>query len=222
MAAGEHITVCDEGGTEYDCELVTFAEDFVEGRFTERCESKAEPCFFAHVYQGLPKGDKLDLIIQKSVECGACALTTFESDFCIAKSKPDAEHKKLERRQRIALEAAKQSGRGRIPEIYPTVSFDEMIEKAAESDIVLFCYEGENTKPIGHYLRGGVIENIAKREGRAPRIAVIIGSEGGFSEKEADEARAAGLTPVNLGPRILRCETAPAYVLSVISYFFEL
>lgn len=222
MAAGEHITVCDEDGKEYDLELTTFAEDFVEGKFTEHCESKTEPCFFAHIYQGLPKGDKLDLIIQKAVECGAGALTTFESDFCIAKSKPDAEQKKLERRQRIALEAAKQSGRGRIPEIYPTVSYEKMLEEASEADIVLFCYEGENTKPIGHYIRGGVLDGIAKREGSAPRIAIVIGSEGGFSEKEAKAAEERGFSMCGLGRRILRTETAAIFALSCLVYETEL
>ena len=222
MAVGEHVTVCDENGAEYDLELTAFTEDFVEGKFTERCEAKTEPCFFAHIYQGLPKGDKIDLIIQKAVECGAGALTTFESEFCIAKSKPDAEHKKLERRQRIALEAAKQSGRGRVPEIYPTVSYEKMLEEASCADMVLFCYEGKGTKPIGHYLRGGVIQSIAEREGRAPRIAIVIGSEGGFSEKEASAAEARGFNMCGLGGRILRTETAAIFALSCLVYETEL
>lgn len=222
MAAGEHITACDEDGTEYDCELVTFADGFVEGKIAERCESKTEPCFFAHIYQGLPKGDKLDLIIQKSVECGACALTTFESEFCIAKSKSDAEAKKLERRQRIALEAAKQCGRGIIPEIYPTVSFAKMLDEAARSDLVLCCYEGEGTLPIGHYLADGEIEKIAKREGRKLRIAIIVGSEGGFSKKEALEMEARGFKTCGLGKRILRTETAAMFALACLVYETEL
>ena len=97
MAAGEHITACDENGTEYDCVLSVFAEDHVLGNIVDRRASLTEPCFFAHVFQGLPKGDKLDTIIQKAVECGASALTTFESDFCIVKVKSDSEEKKLER-----------------------------------------------------------------------------------------------------------------------------
>lgn len=222
MAAGEHITACDEDGTEYDCELITFADGYVDGRITERCESKTEPCFFAHIYQGLPKGDKLDLIIQKTVECGACALTTYESDFCIAKSKPDAEQKKLERRQRIALEAAKQCGRGMIPEIHPTVSFEKMLDEASGADLVLFCYEGENTQPIGHYLSADELKKIADKEGRKPRIAIVVGSEGGFSDKEAVAAEARGFKMCGLGKRILRTETAAMFALCCLVYETEL
>jgi len=222
MAAGEHITACDEDGTEYDCELITFADGYVEGRITERCESKTEPCFFAHIYQGLPKGDKLDLIIQKTVECGASALTTFESDFCIAKSKADAEPKKLERRQRIALEAAKQCGRGRIPEIYPTVSYEKMLDEASKADLVLFCYEGEGTKPIGKYLSCVDLKKISETRGRKPRIAIVVGSEGGFSDKEADMARSRGFKPCGLGKRILRTETAAMFALCCAVYETEL
>ena len=222
MAAGEHITACDEDGTEYDCELITFADGYVEGRITERCESKTEPCFFAHIYQGLPKGDKLDLIIQKTVECGASALTTFESDFCIAKSKADAEPKKLERRQRIALEAAKQCGRGIIPNIYPTIGFEKMIREASGYDLVLLCYEGEGTEPIGKYLSNGALQKIAEREGRKPRVAIIVGSEGGFSDKEANMARECGFNLCGLGKRILRTETAAMFALCCAVYETEL
>ena len=222
MAAGEHITACDEDGTEYDCELVTFADGYVEGRITERRGSKTEPCFFAHIFQGLPKGDKLDFIIQKTVECGAGALTTFESDFCIAKSKADAEPKKLERRQRIALEAAKQCGRGSIPNIYPTVSYEKMLDEASTFDLVLFCYEGEGTLPIGKYLSDGAIREIADKTGRRPRIAIIVGSEGGFSEKEAARAVERGFKPSGLGKRILRTETAAMFALCCLVYETEL
>ena len=222
MAAGEHITACDENGTEYDCELITFGDGYVEGKIRERCESKTEPCFFAHIYQGLPKGDKLDLIIQKAVECGAGALTTFESDFCIAKSKADAEQKKLERRQRIALEAAKQCGRAVIPEVYPTVSFERMLDEASGFDLVLFCYEGEGTLPIGKYISDGALQRISDVTGRKPRIAIIVGSEGGFSDKEAARAIECGFKPSGLGKRILRTETAAMFALCCLVYETEL
>lgn len=222
MAAGEHITACDERGGEYDVELKTFGEDFVEGEVISQCESKNEPPFFAHLYQGLPKGDKLDFIIQKAVECGVGAITTFESDFCIARSKPDAEQKKLERRRRIALEAAKQCGRGHVPEIHATVSFEKMLDLAADEDMVLFCYESEKTQTLRSYVCGGALKNIAEKEGRAPRIAIVIGSEGGFSEKEARAAEERGFKSCGLGGRILRTETAAIFALSCLVYETEL
>lgn len=222
MAAGEHITVCDQNGIEYDCELVTFAEDFVEGKIVESAESANEPSFVAHIYQGLPKGDKLDLIIQKSIECGASSLTTFESEFCVVKSKPDSEEKKLERRRRIALEAAKQCGRGAIPEVYSTISFGKMLSEAKNADIALLCYEGEGTLPIGHFLTDGALEKIATEKNRKPIISIIVGSEGGFSKKEVELAKEQGINLCGLGKRILRTETASVFALCCLVYESEL
>jgi 16S rRNA (uracil1498-N3)-methyltransferase len=121
--------------------------------------------------------------------------------------------KQTARLSRIAEEAAKQCGRSRLTTVTPPISFTEALAAAKCADLALFCYEGDGTVSLKSALTGAEEKKT---------LAVIVGCEGGFSEKEADEARAAGLTPVNLGPRILRCETAPAYVLSVISYFFEL
>ena len=124
MAAGEHITVCDTGAKEYDCVLEIFHDEAeVIARIVGVNEVTTEPPFRAHLYQGLPKGDKLDNIIQKAVECGAASVTPFESTHCVVRIKPEAEEKKTERRRRIALEAAKQCGRGTIPTVAPSVSF---------------------------------------------------------------------------------------------------
>ena len=216
MAAGEKIIVCDENGLEYDCTLLSFLEDRVVAQIDGERESSNEPCFFAHLFQGLPKGDKLDLIIQKSVECGVSAVTTFESEFCIAKAKADSEDKKLERRQRIALEAAKQCGRGTVPKINKTINYDKMTELARDYDLVLFCYEGEGTLPIGEHLKKISAEN------GALRIAIIVGPEGGFSQAEAQKARLAGFSMCGLGRRILRTETAGMFALCCITYSREL
>ncbi len=216
MAAGEHIIVCDESGREYDCTLSVFSDDRVIALIDRERESTNEPCFYAHLFQGLPKGDKLDLIIQKSVECGVSEVTTFESEFCIAKAKADSEEKKLERRQRIALEAAKQCGRGAVPKINKTINYDSMIKLAQDYDIVLFCYEGEGTLPIGEHLKR------LPTDKKAPRIAVIVGPEGGFSESEAKRAAALGFAMCGLGKRILRTETASIFALCCIAYSREL
>ena len=219
MAAGEKITVCDMVGTDYECELTDFLPDRVLARILSSCACAAEPPYRAHVYQALPKGDKLDSIIQKAVECGAVALTTFESERCIVRLKGENEDKKVERRQRIALEAAKQSGRGTVPTVYPTVSFARALKEAAEADLALFCYEGEGTEPIP-----SAIGRIASDwKGESPmRISIMIGSEGGFSPAEAEAAIEAGMIPVGLGKRILRTETASSFVLSCLVYALEL
>ncbi|MBO7341513.1 MAG: 16S rRNA (uracil(1498)-N(3))-methyltransferase, partial [Clostridia bacterium] len=145
MAAGEHITVCDMARTEYDCELVAFLPDCVQARVLSSKESATEPPVHITLYQALPKGDKLDSVIQKAVECGVSRIIPFESERCVVRAKPEAEAHKTERRARIALEAAKQCGRGSLPEVLPTVQFEQMLQRAAEADMVLFCYEGDGT-----------------------------------------------------------------------------
>ena len=210
MAAGEQITACDEDGLEYLCTLERFDPDSVTARIITVSESDAEPPFFAHVFQGLPKGDKLETVIQKAVECGATAITPFESDFCIARAKPEAEEKRTERRRRIAAEAAKQCGRAVLPEVGKTVSYGQMLEQLRDFDTVIFCYEGEGTIPLGRIL--STVEGLI-RKGERPKVAVVVGSEGGFSDKEAQAARNAGFSLCGLGKRILRTETAATFVL---------
>ncbi len=219
MAAGEHITVCDMQKYEYDCELSAFLPDSVEARITETRKCDTEPPYEARLYQALPKGDKLDSVIQKAVECGVSLITTFESERCVVRAKDGAEEKKVERRRRIALEAAKQSGRGIIPAVDATVRFSDAIKSAAEADIKLFCYEGDGTESLATVLRR---ERAKFDRDFEPSVSIVIGSEGGFSLSEVEAARAAGLIPIGLGRRILRTETAAAFVLACLVYELEL
>ena len=222
MAAGEHITVCDMQKNEYECELCEFLPDRVCARIISAFHSDTEPPYSVHVFQALPKGDKLDSIIQKSVECAVTELTTFESERCIARIKDGSEIKKVERRERIALEAAKQSGRGIVPAIHPTVRFAEAIEQAARADIPLFCYERDGTEPLAVVLHRLLPESDRLRTPKSPTISVVIGSEGGFSQAEVAFVKEHGLIPVGLGKRILRTETAASFVLACLVYEFEL
>ena len=220
MAAGEKITVCDMQKYEYECVLSEFFSDRVLAQVVSNRKCDTEPPFVAHLFQALPKGDKLDTVIQKAVECGVSEVTTFNSERCIAKEKGDEENK-LRRRNKISLEAAKQSGRGLVPEVKATVSFAKMLEEASKSDIKLFCYEGDETVSMRRFLS---LESARlKSEGiENPSISVIVGSEGGFSLHEVEKAREVGFTPVGLGKRILRTETAPLFVLSCLCYELEL
>lgn len=219
MRVGEHITVCDMQKNEYDCELVGFSADTVTARVVSSRKSDTEPPYTVRLYQALPKSDKLDTIIQKSVETGAHVIVPFESERCVVKVDADArrEEKKLERRKRIALEAAKQCGRGCIPDVTLPMRFRAMLEDAAKSELVLFFYEGDGTVSLRSLLSDKY------KEGRIPEsISVIIGSEGGFSLAEVEAARAAGFDICGLGKRILRCETAPSFALACLTYNFEL
>ena len=213
MAKGEHITVCDMQCNEYDCVLAEFNPDSVVADIISSKRIDNEPPVKVYLFQALPKGDKLDTVIQKAVECGVYEITPFESERCVVKSKPDAEERKTERRNRISLEAAKQCGRGYIPRVNPTVSFEEAVRKACECELCLFCYEAEEQASL---------KELLKSNRCAEAIAVFIGSEGGFSVAEAAYARDNGMKSVSLGKRILRTETAPSFVLSCISYETEL
>ena len=214
MAKGETITVSDMQGTEYECELTDFLSDAVHARILSCHSADNEPPKKIHLYQALPKGDKLDTVIQKAVECGVFDIHPFESERCVVKAKGDAEARKTERRNRIALEAAKQCGRSCIPKVYETVDFRTAVQKACEADLCVFCSEGESE----HSLK----EVLAKNGREAKSISLIIGSEGGFSLSEAAFVMEAGAHSVSLGKRILRTETAAAFVLGCMVYEYEL
>ena len=221
MAVGEHITVCDMQTSEYECELLEFDDDrTITARILYDKPLTTESPLSITLYQALPKGDKLDMIIQKAVECGVSRIVPFESDNCVVRVKQDAETRKTERRNRIALEAAKQCGRGLLPVVEETISFNEMITQGTKADLMLFCYEGEGVfslKDILRQYRESLLQNAER-----PSIAIVIGSEGGFTPAEARMACDKGSKMVNLGPRILRTETASCFVLSSLAYEFEL
>ena len=171
--------------------------------------------FTAVLYQALPKGDKMDLIVQKAVESGVTRIVPFLSERCISRPADKAMAKKLVRWQRIALEAATQCGRGVIPTVAPLCTYGQMLQSAAADTLCCFCYEGAGTQSIRTVLS-------AKEIPRGGTVSVVVGSEGGFSESEAAAARDAGALLCGLGKRILRCESASGFAFACISYQFEL
>lgn len=212
MKEGEQVTVCDMARREYDCTVVSTGEEVLLSVNGER-ECDTEPPYRATLYQALVKGDKFDTVVQKAVECGVTRIVPYISERCVVRlTKKDCE-KKIVRWQRIAAEAAKQCGRGIIPEVGGLLTFDEMAREAAEADIPVLCYEAEDTKTLPEVINGAV-----KRE----TVSIVIGSEGGFSVSEAEKAVEAGLISTGLGKRILRTETASGFVLACISYALEL
>lgn len=213
MAQGDEITVCDMHGAVHRCRLTRIRDDRAEAEILESRPGDTEPPSFVTLYMAYPKSDKLETVVQKAVELGVSRIVPFESERCVKRPAAEKQDRITERLGRIAAEAAKQCGRCRLPAVEKPVSFSQMLEEAAGAALPLFCYEGDGTVSLRALLR-----ELAVPES----ISVVVGSEGGFSGKEADEARARGMRMVNLGPRILRCETAPAYVLSALSYRFEL
>ena len=217
MAAGETITVCDENAMEYECKLTSFEQDKrVLAEVLSAKPSETEPPYKAVLFQALPKGEKFDSIIQKAVECGVYEIVPFQSSRCIAKAKADGEADKTKRRCRIAEEAAKQSGRGRIPAVKPTVSYAQMLSMASECDLCLFCYEGEGTETLA-----SILDSMTDLP-TCPKIGIVVGSEGGFSPEEAARAQEVGMKMTGLGKRILRTETAAPFVLGCLVYSLEM
>ncbi|MBR2650766.1 MAG: 16S rRNA (uracil(1498)-N(3))-methyltransferase [Clostridia bacterium] len=214
MAVGDGITLADGSGKEYLATLTKIRDEVCEASITEVRDSESEPPSRITLFMAYPKSDKLETVIQKAVELGARGIVPFESERCI--KRPDAlkAAARCLRHERIAAEAAKQCGRAILPTVSVPISFTEMLDSAAGHTLVLFCYEGEGAQSLRAIL--------SEYESAPESIAVIVGSEGGFSPAEAEAARARGFKIANLGGRILRCETAPDYVLSALSYHFEL
>ncbi len=215
MAVGEEIIACDEDGNEHTCRLDRITDEEVFASVTATARARGEMPFNTILYQALPKGDKMDLIVQKAVENGVCRIVPFVSERCISRPDQKSFEKKRLRWQRIALEAAKQCGRGIVPEVSELMSFSELLEGAKSHVLCLFCYEGEKAGTIKSALREARLSS-------GDTLSIVVGSEGGFSEKEADAAGKAGLATCGLGERILRCESASLFALACISYEYEL
>jgi len=207
MRPGEDMIICDGKGTDYKCRLVKADKDQVEAEVIEVVPCPAEPTVSVTVLCGLPKGDKTDYIIQKCVEAGAGRILFFNCDRCIAK--PDEPRKKVERWQRIAEEAAKQSGRGIIPEVDWCGEYVEALNVAMSHELPILMYEKGDREALNAVIDGGK---------DAKTVALITGPEGGFAEYEADMAKVCGIHVCSMGERILRCETAPVVGVTAVMY----
>ena len=207
LRPGEDMIICDGKGTDYKCRLVKADKEQVEAEVIEVVPCPAEPTVQVTVLCGLPKGDRTDYIIQKCVEAGASEIMFFQSDRCVAK--PDKPEKKLERWQRIAEEAAKQSGRGIIPQVSWAGEYADALNVANQKELALFMYETGEREALNAVLEANSDVKTA---------AIVTGPEGGFAPFEADLARIVGLHICSMGERILRCETAPVVAVSALMY----
>lgn len=203
MRIGEQLTVCDTKGTDFLCEITNITPNKIDFNIITRSETLSEPSIAVTLFQCLPKSDKMDSVVKQSVELGVTEITPVISSRCV--SLPDAKSaaKKVERWQRIANEAAGQSGRGILPKVNEVITFKQMLEMLSSYDKALMFYEN-----------GGI--SVASTKVTNGSLAIIIGSEGGFSQEEANTAKQNGATVCTLGKRILRTETAPLAALSAI------
>lgn len=210
LRVGENITLSDGMGNEYLAEIKGFGDGFANAGIIERYQNITEPPIVVTLYQGLPKSDKMDFIIQKSVELGITRIVPVITERTVVKLDGEKDKaKKCERWNRISQEAAKQCNRGIIPKIEVPVSFKEALRQAKDTALSLIPYEKETKSTL---------KQILNKSSNISKISVFIGPEGGFTEKEIDEAVNCGINPVTLGPRILRTETAGIAVLSILMY----
>ena len=213
MAPGEMVLISDGAGRDMLSRISRIGTDEILANVTGEEEGRELPAQIS-LYQGLPKGDKLELIIQKAVELGAVRIVPVATENAVVKLEPKREANKRRRWQAIAESAAMQSKRSLIPEVARVLSFKEALEDAAGSDVALFAYEHQKGM-------AGTREELA-RVAPGQRIALFIGPEGGFAPQEVLQAEAAGFRPVSLGKRILRTETAGLALLSILMLQLEL
>ncbi|ASS76098.1 16S rRNA (uracil(1498)-N(3))-methyltransferase [Tumebacillus algifaecis] len=209
MEAGEQVIVCDGVGHAYLVELTELGGEQVVGRIMEQLADTAEPRVKITLAQGLPKGDKMDLIVQKGTEVGISRFVPLEMARCIVQYDQKKEQKRRERWQKIAKEAAEQAHRTLIPSVGIGMTLKQLVGNLDGFDLVLVPYEGEKARGL---------REVLQEHPDVGHICVVIGPEGGISEAEIETALAAGAIPVTLGPRILRTETAGLVTAACICY----
>ena len=207
MKLGDELIICDGQGSDHRCRIKRISDGCVETEVLETGPSPAEPGVRCTILAGYPKGERADYIVQKCTECGAAEIVFFQCARCVAR--PAGMEKKLVRFQRIAEEAAKQSGRGIIPKVSAVPDLAGALDMAVKTDLPLFMYETGERTPLKTALSSA---------GNISSAAIITGPEGGFERFEAELAAAVGIKLCSMGPRILRCETAPVAALTALMY----
>ena len=207
---GDMITVGDGSNIDYECEITEVTKNAVTARIIDKHLNLNEPDVKITLYQGLPKSDKMELIIQKCVEIGVDRIVPVSMARSVVKLDKKGD-KKTERWNKISLSAAKQCGRGRIPEVANVMTFRQAVEDSRSCDGRLMPYENEQKNGLKSFC-----DNF-----KGKSIAVFIGPEGGFDPSETELAKADGITPVTLGRRILRTETAGLVTAVILLHRLE-
>ncbi len=204
MKKGELLVICDNGANDFLCRISALEKDLVELEVLDCRKNVAEPNVNVTLFQCLPKSDKMDFIVQKATELGASKIIPVLSKRCVSRPDTKSAAKKIERWQKIAEEAAKQSGRGIIPQISELTDFATAVKeyKNKESGILFYECGGENLNKL--------------ISPKIKEIGIFVGSEGGFEPEEARLAESFGIRLATLGKRILRCETAPIAALALL------
>jgi 16S rRNA (uracil1498-N3)-methyltransferase len=217
---GDRLIACNGLGRDVIAKIVSVDKDNVQAEIEEELTSTAEMGWRVAVAQSLPKGDKLETVIQKGTEAGAASFLPFLSRRTVVQYDERKEAKRIDRWRKIAKEAAEQSHRSVVPVIHTVSSWKTLLGTFAKYDLVLFCYEEEGRRGKGLRETLADIKNgrTPLATGANPAILLIVGPEGGFTAEEAEAAIAAGAKAIGLGPRILRTETAALYALACLAY----
>ena len=213
---GERLILCTCDKKSYLAEITHLNKMEVRVKVVESMKENIELPIFVMIAQGIMKGDKFDLVVQKATECGASAFTPVSMKRSVARLDVNKADKKVLRWQKIALEAARQSHRQVVPHVGMPVDIKELISMRTEYDLCLFAYEGY-CEDAQH----GLADVMSELE-PGMRVLVLIGPEGGIDGLEFDLLVIAGFKEIGLGPRILRAETAPIYVMAALSYALEI
>lgn len=209
------IQVCNsDTGNNYKAQIVSVEKSNIKCSIIEKLNSTVESNVYIHILQGLPKADKMELIIQKCTELGVQEITPVNMERSIVKLNPKDETKKIQRWQKIAEVAAKQSGRDKITQINNIVKFKDIFNVLKDYDTFLVAYEKEKENTLKKEL-------IKLKEVTSPKIAVLIGPEGGIDDEEIKVLKMNNTKIITLGKRILRTETAPLAISSIIQYELE-
>lgn len=203
-----------ENSKTYFAQIKQINKDNIVLELTDELDECAEPNVEIDLYQGLPKFDKMELIIQKTIELGISSIIPLDMARCVVKLNEKDEEKKIERWQKIAEVAAKQSKRGKIPEIKNKLKIKNIKEYISEYDEFIVAYEEENTEKLKD-----ILKSIEGKD--SYKIGILIGPEGGISKEEIEMLKEFGCRIVTLGKRILRTETAPIAMTSNILYELE-
>ncbi|PYZ94241.1 16S rRNA (uracil(1498)-N(3))-methyltransferase [Salipaludibacillus keqinensis] len=217
MSTGDHIICCDNETACYLCEIRNVLTDSVEAKVVKSLDKDSELPIQVTIAHGLPKGDKFELVIQKGTELGAASFIPFQAERSIVKWDTKKEKKKLDRWNKISKEASEQSHRHYVPRVYGAQTIKQLIQHFHSYSYVILAYEEDaknDEKSRFHQTLSQMKES--------DTLLILVGPEGGFSDREVEMMVKAGAISCALGPRILRSETAPLYALAAISYHFEL
>lgn len=211
---GEQIEICEKSDhpCKFICKIVQLSQKQIICKIEENIDNNRESNIKIHIMQGIPKAEKMELIIQKCTELGVYQFIPVDMKRCVVKLKEKDENKKIERWQKIAEVAAKQCGRDIIPKVTNKIEIKDIANKIENYDLVLVAYENEDK----NFIKNEIKNIIDKKE--VKDIAIVIGPEGGIEQQEIDILKKSGAKIISLGKRILRTETVPIVISGIIMY----